>query len=78
MQLKLSVFISIRVGKGITSNIRDLDTQNTVTAEVRKVEKRPDCNLFLLFHFQSISHIVNILVSAIENLFFFFVKRLMG
>ena len=70
MQLKLSVFISIRGGKGITSNIRDLDTQNTVTAEVRKVEKRPDCNsLFLLFHFESISHIVNILVSAIENLF---------
>ena len=70
MQLKLSVFISIRGGKGITSNIRDLDTQNTVTAEVRKVEKRPDCNsLFLLFYFESISHIVNILVSAIENLF---------
>ena len=56
--------------KGVTSNTRDLDTQNTVTAEVRKVEKRPDRNsLFLLFHFQSISHIVNILVSAIENLF---------
>ena len=34
------------------------------------VEKSPECNsLFLLFHFQSISHIVNILVSAIENLF---------
>ena len=41
-----------------------------MTAEVRKVEKRPDRNsLFLLLHFQSISNIVNILVSAIENLF---------
>ena len=41
-----------------------------MTAEVRKVEKSPECNsLFLLFRFQSISHIVNILVSAIENPF---------
>ena len=59
-----------RGGRGITSNTSDLDTQNTQRVEVRKAEKSPDYNsLFLLFHFQSISHIVNILVSAIENLF---------
>ena len=47
-----------------------MDTQNTVTAEVRKVEKSPDCNSFVLFGlFSSVSHIVNILVCAIENLF---------
>ena len=47
-----------------------MDTQNTETAEVRKVEKSLDCNsLLLLFYFQSINHIVNILVSAIENRF---------
>ena len=64
------VYILLIGQKGITSNTSDLDTQNTERAEVRKVEKNPDCNsLFLLFHFQSISHIVNILVSAIENLF---------
>ena len=68
MQLKLFVFISITQEGG--RELPETDTQNTVTAEVRKAEKRPDCNsLFLLFHFESISHIVNILVSAIENLF---------
>ena len=63
-------FVQPRGGKGVTLITRDLDTQNTERKEVGKVEKHPDCNLlFLLFHFQSISHIVNILVSAIENLF---------
>ncbi|XP_066018934.1 tetratricopeptide repeat protein 28-like [Pocillopora verrucosa] len=47
-------------GEGNTLNTRDLDTLNNVTAEVRKVGKSN--SLFLLFHFESISHIVNILV----------------
>ena len=68
MQFKTFPFISISPkGEGNILNTRDLDALNTVTAEVQKVGKSN--SLFLLFHFESISHIVNILVSAIENLF---------
>ena len=67
MQFKTFPFISISPeGEGNILNTRDLDAFNTVTAEVRKVGKSN--SLFLLFHFESISHTVNILVSAIENL----------
>ena len=65
--LKYFFFISISPeGEGNNLNTRDLDTQNTVTAEVRKFGKSN--SLFLLFHLESISSTVNILVSAIENL----------
>ena len=63
MQFKTFPFISISPeGEGNILNTRDLDALNTVTAEVRKVGKS---NSLFLFHFESISHIVNILVSTI-------------
>ena len=67
MQLTLFLFISIG-SEGEMEYTRDLDTQNTVTADIRKVGKSN--SLFLLFHFESICHIVNILVSAIKSLFY--------